>query len=254
MYPRIYVTGSIFIPTYSLFVTFAIIIAVVTAYFECKRYNIPLSHFPPAAFWAVLGGIIGAKVFEIIFYKWEFFLQHPVEILTRGSGWMYYGAEFGGLVGLIAYLLFHHIDILRPLDICGVVLLLAHAIGRMGCFLSGCCYGIPTNSWLGMTFPGLSCPVHPTQLYESIPLAIGFIVFWIFRKRFVVPGTVYAAYLLFYGLLRFIIEFYREDAYTFGMLNLSPSQYISGVVFCAGAWLLHYAWKKYSPPSTNKNG
>ena len=254
MYPRIFITGSFSIPTYSLFVTLAIIIAVITAYFECRRYNLPLSHFPPAAFWAVLGGIIGAKVFEIIFYMWEFFLQHPVEILTRGSGWMYYGAEFGGLVGLIAYLLVHHIDILRPLDISGVVLLLAHAIGRMGCFLSGCCYGIPTNSWMGITFPGLSCPVHPTQLYESIPLTIGFLVFWIFRKRFLIPGTVYAAYLLFYGLLRFIIEFYREDAYTFGILNLSPSQYISVTVFCTGVWLLYFAWKRYSYGDKNKNG
>jgi len=254
MVPRIDITGSFFIPTYSLLVTLAIIIAVITAYFECRRYHLPLNHFPPAAFWAVLGGIIGAKVFEIIFYRWEFFLQHPIEILTRGSGWMYYGAEFGGLVGLIAYLHFHHIDILRPLDICGVVLLLAHAIGRMGCFFSGCCYGIPTSSWLGITFPGLSCPVHPTQLYESIPLAIGFMVFWIFRKRFLIPGTVYAVYLLFYGLLRFIIEFYREDAYTFGILNLSPSQYISAAVFFTGAWLLQYARKTHSQLSTNKNG
>jgi phosphatidylglycerol---prolipoprotein diacylglyceryl transferase len=254
MYPSIHLTDKLFIPTYSLCVTSAIIIAVVVAYFECKRYGIPVLHFPPGAFWAVLGGIVGAKVFDIIFYNWTDFMQLPLETLIRGGGWMYYGAEFGGVLGLCAYLLFHRINILRPLDIGGMVLMLAHAIGRMGCFLSGCCYGTPTNSWFGIKFPDTACQVHPTQLYECLPLTAAFILFWIFRKRFIIPGTVYATYLMFYGPLRFIIEFYREDAYKIGVLHLSPSQYISLTVFCAGAGLFRYSMKRYYQLGTNKNG
>jgi len=245
MYPRITVTDTIFIPTYSLFVTSAIIIAVVIAYFECKRYGLPLLLFPAAAFWAVMGGIIGAKAFDILFYQWTPFLLNPIKILARGGGWMYYGAEVGGVAGLIMYVRSQHYDILRPLDIGGMVLPLAHAIGRMGCFLSGCCYGIPTNSWIGIKFPNGVCPVHPAQLYESIPLFIAFIVFWIFRKRFVIPGTLYGTYAVFYGSMRFLIEFYRDDAYTFGALQLSPSQYISLAVVSAGILLLLYARKRY---------
>jgi phosphatidylglycerol---prolipoprotein diacylglyceryl transferase len=254
MHPRIFITESYSIPSYSLFVTLAIIIAVIVAYGECKRYKIPVHYFPAAAFWAVLGGIIGAKVLDIIFYQWADFLQHPMEILTRGNGWMYYGAELGGVIALIIYLLINHIDMMRPMDIGGTVLMLAHAIGRMGCFLTGCCYGIPTNSWIGIKFPDSACTVHPTQLYESIPLSIAFCIFWIFRKRFKIPGTIYATYLVFYGLLRFVIEFYREDAYTFGILHLSPSQYISLAVICTGVLLLRYAKKRYFLQGTNKNG
>jgi phosphatidylglycerol---prolipoprotein diacylglyceryl transferase len=245
MVPRVYLTDTYFIPTYSLCVSMAIIIAVIVAYFECKRYNLPVLLFPGAAFWAVLGGIIGAKVFDILFYQWTTFLLNPIKILTHGGGWMYYGAEIGGLVALIIYVRVQHYDILRPLDIGGIVLMLAHAVGRIGCFLSGCCYGIPSNSWIGIKFPETACPVHPTQLYESIPLFIAFIVIWIFRKRFVIPGTMYGTYAVFYGSLRFFIEFYRDDAYTFGALQLSPSQYISLVVVSAGILLLLYARKRY---------
>jgi phosphatidylglycerol---prolipoprotein diacylglyceryl transferase len=121
----------------------------------------------------------------------------------------------------------------------------AHAIGRLGCFLAGCCCGIPTDSWFGVAFPELAYRVHPTQLYESTPLFMGFIAVWIFRRKLIVPGTIYAGYLLLYGSIRFIVEFYRQDAYTFGMLNCSPSQYISLAVICAGAWLMRYSFIRY---------
>jgi phosphatidylglycerol:prolipoprotein diacylglycerol transferase len=240
MYPLIRITDTFFISTYSLCVTIAIITAVVVAFVECKRYGLPILLFPAAAFWSLLGGIISAKVFDVISYNWSNFLRIPLVVLTSGSGWMYYGAEIGGCIGLVIYVWSQQVNILRPLDIGSIVLLPAHAIGRIGCFLSGCCYGIPTNSWMGITFPDLTCPVHPTQLYESIPLAIGFVLFWIFRKRFVIPGTVYAAYLIFYNVLRFIIEFYRNDAYQFGIFHFSPSQYIALFLFLIGILLMAY--------------
>ncbi|RPI01891.1 MAG: prolipoprotein diacylglyceryl transferase [Ignavibacteriae bacterium] len=243
MYPRIFITDNYFISSYSLCIAAAIILAVLVAYGECKRYGLPVLLFPAAAFWSIFGGIIGAKVFDVVCYNWNNFLDIPLVVLTSPSGWMYYGAEIGGSVGLVVYLLLHHVEFLRPVDIGGTVLLLAHALGRLGCFLAGCCYGIPTNSWMGITFPKGPCPVHPTQLYESIPLAIGFVVLWIFRKRFVIPGTIYASYLIFYNVLRFMVEFYREDAYHFGILHFSPSQYIAVVLFSFGVVLLTYLVK-----------
>ncbi|MGE5313167.1 MAG: prolipoprotein diacylglyceryl transferase [Acidobacteriota bacterium] len=245
MYPRIFLTSSFYIPTYALLVSLAIVTAVVLAYFECRRYGLPMHLFPPGAFWTVLGGMIGGKIFEIIFFEWDYFLRDPLGTLTSGGGWMYYGAEIGGAVGLLVFLAASRIDVFRPIDIAGIVLLISHAIGRLGCFLAGCCYGIPTESWAGMMFPQTVCAVHPTQLYESIPLALAFFIFWINRRRFVIPGSVYAAYLLFYSPLRFAIEFYRDDAYTYGVLHLSPSQYIALAAFMIGLWLLWFARRSH---------
>ena len=183
MYPRIHITDSIIISTYSLVYIIAILAGIVIAYLETKRHNLPLQAFPGAAFWAILIGITGAKIFHIIFSKWDDFLFHPMNILLKGGGWMYYGAEIGGILGLVLYLKKEKLSILRPLDIGAIVLMFAHAIGRFGCFLAGCCYGIECEAPWCVTFPGMQHPVHPTKLYESIPLFIAFILVWGNRKR-----------------------------------------------------------------------
>ncbi|MBD3287291.1 hypothetical protein GF337_00670 [candidate division KSB1 bacterium] len=244
MYPQIHLTDSIFISTYSLVYIIAILSGLLIAYLETRRYKIPLSVFPPAAFWTILCGIIGAKFFHIIFSKWNEFLQHPLDILLRSSGWMYYGAEIGGIVGLVVYLKTKNLPLLRPLDIGATVLLLAHAIGRVGCFLAGCCHGTACDASWCVTFPGMEHPVHPTQLYVSIPLFIAFVLVWIFRRKFAIPGLIFALYLIFYGSLRFFIDFYRANMPYPGGWIFTPSQYIAPVMVVIGIGIILYLMRK----------
>ncbi len=244
MFPRIQITDSIIISSYSLVYIIAILAGISIAYHETRRQDLPLKVFPPAVFWAILGGIVGAKIFHIIFSKWDDFLLNPLNTLLRGGGWMYYGAEIGGIFGLVFYLVKNKLPLLRPLDIGAIMLMLAHAIGRIGCFSAGCCYGIPCDAPWCVTFPGMQHPVHPTQLYESIPLFIAFILVWIFRKKFTTPGLIFALYLIFYGSLRFFIEFYRANMPYPGGWIFTPSQYIAPVMVLIGIGMIFYLVRK----------
>ncbi len=252
MYPRIIFTDSLSLPSYTIIYIIAIILGLALTYRECLRYQLPIEHFAPTAFCAVISGFAGAKGFEIVFYQWNQFVHYPIDVLLHGGGWMYYGAEIGGVLGGAVYLLIKRVNILRPLDVAGLALMPAHAFGRLGCFCAGCCYGTETNGPLGIQFPNLPRPVHPTQIYETVALLPAFILALIFRSRFAAPGTLYATYLMYYGMVRFFIEKYRYDAYKFGFLYLSPSQYIALTLTVIGSILFSYSYllaaKKSSSP------
>lgn len=160
----------------------------------------------------------------------------------------------GGLVGgLVAFLLLVKFskppikekmpEILNTV-IVGVVL--AHAFGRIGCTMAGCCYGIPTDSFLGVSFPSGESggvPVYPTQLYESIFL---FIFFFLLNKVKSFKGKEFIVYLIGYGVWRFLIEFIRGDDRG-GFLTIvqgtysnfpTPAQYISILMIGLAVFLL----------------
>jgi phosphatidylglycerol---prolipoprotein diacylglyceryl transferase len=238
VYPRIYITNSYTINVYSLTYVIAITIALIVSYIEVKRYRLPLNLFPAGAFWTVLSGMIGNKIFFIIFFSWDIFVHHPWRTLTDGNGGMYYGAEIGGGIGLLLFAMAKKISAWKVVDVAGMALMISHGLGRIGCYLAGCCYGTETNSVFGVTFPGMRHPVHPTQLYETVPLLIAFTVFWFLRKKIKIPGIIYFCYVLFYSIIRFIIEYYRDDAYKYGILNLSPSQYIALIMALIAVVLL----------------
>lgn len=227
MYPQIVISDSIVIPVYALSYVVCILLALIISYRELQRHGIPKGEFPAFAFWTILGGMIGNKIFFIIFFDWQQFLQAPWETLTSGGGGMHYGSEIGGLIGLLLYAWKSKLNAWKLLDAAGIVYMLTHGLGRVGCYMAGCCYGTETNSILGVTFPHMSHPVHPTQLYETVPLLITFMVFWVIRKKITIPGLIYLSYVILYSVLRFTIEFYRDDAYKFGILKISPSQHIA---------------------------
>ena len=241
MYPRLYIFGNYFISTYSLIYVIAILVILVMVHFEVKRYGLPKGHFFAVAFWGMLFGVAGGKLFEAIFFSWDYFIENPWRFMSSGAGSMYYGVEVGTLTAVLGYLAIKRLPVIRPLDIAGFGFLLAHGIGRLGCFLGGCCYGRPTGSWIGIKFPLLDRPVHPTQLYEAGFNLLNFtFLFWFFRrKRF--DGQVFCLYIMNYAVIRFLVEFFRGDpgrGYVFTgpspWLSLSIPQLISLLSF-AGA-------------------
>ena len=114
---------------------------------------------------------------------------------------------------------------------------IAHGIGRIGCFLAGCCYGIETDSFLGVKFPGMTNPVYPTQLFEAAFLIIlSFILFLIaYKKEKTITMPIY---LISYGVFRFLIEFIRGDERGGTILSMSPAQFISIAVVMIGIILI----------------
>ena len=137
---------------------------------------------------------------------------------------------------LIYYMKKKNLPVLKVSDFMIVGLPLGHAVGRIGCFLAGCCYGRPTNLPWGVTFTNphslvapelLGVPLHPTQLYESVA---NLLLFFLLAKLYTKPhkdGMILLLYVACYSFLRFTIEFFRGDYRGAFVLGLSPAQCIA---------------------------
>lgn len=192
-----------------------------------------------------LGGLFGASFFESIFQNKSF-----LSLDSFKEGLTFYGGFIIGFILIFACSLFTKKTAFYLLHFFTPAIVIAHAIGRIGCFFAGCCFGCSTNSVLGVSYPPdslpysffESTPLHPTQLYESILLFGIFILITKtpFTYRFYVYGSIYS-------IGRFFLEFLRADARgSIGnFTNLSPSQIIS-VCLAATCIALLFIQKKYS--------
>lgn len=238
-------------------------------------------------FSAILGLIIGARVFSCLFYSdTTYYLTHPWEMFwpfQNGHfvglpGMSYHGGVVGCFIGGLIYTRRHKRSILEVTDIIIAGLPLGYTFGRLGNFINGELYGRVTTSPVGMIFPNaekfstaigwvrdtadkvgisysigdyVNLPRYPTQLFEAFfeGIVLFLILFFIFRplkiKKHLKHGTLFSLYLLFYGLFRFVIEYFREPDSNIGyvislgkgsdnialftsVLNISKGQ-----IFCA---------------------
>ncbi len=186
---------------------------------------------------ALLAGIAGARAAYVLL-NWPMFRSHPVEIFRLDHGGLvFYGGLAAGFVAGAATLRRARLPLWKSADLMIPPLVLAHAIGRIGCFLNGCCYGKPALVSWAVTFPGEGIPRHPTQLYESGALVLLFFFLRRLERRDSPPGTVALAYGVCYGAWRFLIEFLRGDNPP-AALGLTPFQWASiSLAFVCG-WLL----------------
>ena len=153
-----------------------------------------------------------AKPFDKI--SWKEFRNNPLDILRIWDGGLvFYGAFISCALALWLFCRRHHIAVLRMLDLTAPYAVLAHAFGRIGCFLSGCCYGRPSISCLAVEFPSLGDHTArlPTQLFESVfNFALFFGLLFLRRhRRF--QGQIFWSYLGIYAIGRFVIEIFRGD-------------------------------------------
>jgi len=207
----------------------------------------------------VLAGIIGAKILYII-VDWHNYMQNPRQIFslaTLQAGGVFSGGLIAAFVVAAWFLRKHQMPALATCDAFAPGLAMGHAIGRLGCFAAGCCYGKPTHHFWGVTFTNplasqlvgtpLNEALEPTQLFESaVELSIFLLLTWMFkRKKF--DGQIFGAYLFLYGIARFFLEFLRDDpgrGSAFGGA-MSGTQLIAiGLVLTGGfIWYLRPAMK-----------
>ena len=165
------------------------------------------------------------------------YIENPSAGFRLNGGITFIGGLIGGIASfLIGYAIFRKKFKARIVDMVSIApccILIAHAFGRVGCFFAGCCYGKPTDSFLGIQFPGLPHKVHATQLYEAIFLfalfTICFLLYW--KKNFKHNLSVY---LIAYGIFRFALEFLRGDERGELLGFMSPSQFWSVLMVVAG--------------------
>lgn len=215
---------------------------------------------------ALAGGSVGARLYYWVpmFLRGKMTLSQLFTSWSDGSG--FYGAFLGGALALALTAYCKKMPVLKTLDATMGTVPLGFGIGKLGCFLAGCCYGM--RSPAGLRFaPGSLChstqrnagqiprdaasslPVHPVQLYDMI---FGFALFAglvLLQKRSSRPGEVYAASAAGYSAYRFVIEFFRDDPdrHTFGASVLTDSQFTAIAVFLVAAAC--WAWLRYRKPA-----
>ena len=184
----------------------------------------------------VLALIVGARLFYVIFYNPSYFIQSPWKIIAVWEG----GLSFhGGLVGLLVvgwwYARKKNLSLLSLADIFVVPLALGNAFGRIGNFINGELYGIPTSLPWGVIFPGAEGARHPTQLYEAAYNIIIFAVLYSLRNKDWKEGKLFGLFMILYGIFRFSVEFIK-DLPMYGPLTMG--QWLTIPVFIIGVWLV----------------
>lgn len=185
----------------------------------------------------VVGGVVGGKLF-LIFEEPSLYLTNPKKLLS-GSGFVFYGSLLLAIPIMLWYFRKIKIPVLGMLDVMAVVTCIVHGCGRIGCFMAGCCYGKPTDSFFGVTFINPVCQaeplntaLHPTQLYEAVlifSLMTGLIILKS-KKKF--DGQIFLIYLITYAFGRGVLELFRGDIQRGFIVEnvLSNSQFISLIV------------------------
>lgn len=258
MFPRLFHIGHFSLPTYGFLVALGVLVGLLISVRNSEKEGINPDTAWNFGIWVVVAGIVGAKILYII-NEWDTYAAHPREIFsfsTLQAGGVFSGGLIGSFIVAAWYLRKHKMPALATCDAFAPGLAMGHAIGRLGCFAAGCCYGKPTSHWWGVTFTNplaaslvgtpLNQALEPTQLFES---AVEFIIFFILmaifrRKKF--DGQVLGAYLFLYGIARFFLEFIRDDPGRGSVGPISGTQLISICLVIGGGviWYLRPApWR-----------
>ena len=239
--------GPLQIRWYSICIFTGILVACILIYKEAKKNKIDEEFLINLTFYTILIGILGARLYYIIF-NLSYYLSNPIEIIKIWNGGLaIHGGIIAGLLFIIYYCKKYKVDIYKILDMVVVGLIVAQAIGRWGNFFNQEAYGpITTKENLTSLFlPNfiiegmyISGAYHyPTFFYESTWCLIGFIIMLLLRKyKKLKPGYLTGFYLIWYGIIRFMIEAMRTDALMLGPIKVA--QLVSIIFVISGLTLI----------------
>jgi phosphatidylglycerol---prolipoprotein diacylglyceryl transferase len=260
VFPILFEIGPITIYSFG----FMLVVAFYTTYFllnhDLRQKGYAETLASDMIFWGAVGGVLGSKIYYLLENLGQV-IDDPVGMIFSGSGLVFLGGLMGGTLAVTIVIRKNNLHWFTIADMVAPLLILGYGIGRIGCFLVGDDYGIPTHLPWAVSFPnGLPpstsqifsayypwidisgfeygvLPVHPTQLYEFSAALIIFYFLWNKRNDVKIAGSLFFTYLILAGLERFLIEFIRtNDKYLFNIF--SGSQVISVIMIIIGTYFL----------------
>lgn len=229
-----------FIPYYGFCIVIGIVCAYILGFLLCKKSNLNTDDFLLIAAYLFAFGFLGAKVLYVLISLRSInfsslFKSIKSFNLFLNSGFVFYGGLIGGLLGLLFIKKIHKIKTNQYIKILAPCISLAHAFGRIGCSLAGCCYGKVTScrfyfSYSNSIIAPSGVNLFPVQGVESFCLfflTLILVILYLKNKE----CRVHLIYLISYSILRFILEFYRGDTERGQFLCLSTSQLVSILIF-----------------------
>ena len=254
MHPILFKIGPVTIYTYGFLLAVAFLLAILVAGREARRLGLPGERFFDLCFYIILAALVGSRLLFVILEP-RVFINNPLKIFALWQGGLdFQGGLFLAVVVAFWYIRRHGLPWRPTLDALALGAPLGQFIGRMGCFMAGCCYGTPTQVPWAVTFsnPNTLCPlrvpVHPTQLYEGfLDFGVFLVLYW-FRTRKAYNGQLTLLYLCLAGLTRFVVEFFRSPLdyrgpMFFGWMPLT--QLIAlGLFLGCGALLIFWGFRR----------
>jgi phosphatidylglycerol:prolipoprotein diacylglycerol transferase len=260
MYPELFRIGNFPINTYGLLLAVGMLLALFVAARLAARDGLPRERIYDLGLWTLIGGLVGSKILML-------FTEDNVQVFSLDflrSGGVYYGGFIGGFLALVVLIRWYKLPFWKVADAFAPGVALGQAIGRQGCFAAGCCWGKPTSLPWGVHFTEQAheftgVPIygptnedlylHPTQLYESITMLAVFALLVYLHKKKRFDGQVLIAYGIIYGIVRFLIEFVRDDPRgnilgLSSILGISTSQIISLIVVAFSVIFMIWRLKK----------
>jgi phosphatidylglycerol:prolipoprotein diacylglycerol transferase len=265
IYPLVFHLGPLEITGYGIMMMVAFLMGGWLVSLELRRRGFVEDYAADIVAAAVIGGIIGAKL-------WYVALTRDMGALLSRGGLVWYGGFLGGTAAVILNGWRLRVPLRWTMQLVAPALAAAYALGRVGCFLVNDDYGRPSSVPWAVRFPrglppstagnmqhlfGIPVPagtspstvlaVHPTQLYETALMLVAFAVLWSLRRRARPVGWLFGLYLVFAGAERFVVEFLRAKDDRF-LGPFTVAQLTSVILIGVGAWLLS-AWKEGLSPA-----
>jgi phosphatidylglycerol:prolipoprotein diacylglycerol transferase len=222
MYPVLVQLGTFELRSYGIIVALSFFLGLWLSTKEAKRKGLDPALVQDFAFFALLGGIIGARIYFVLFSKPAYFLENPWEIVAIWHGGIgIIGALLGGLVTAMWYCRKKRLSFWRFADVLAPGVALGQSAGMFACLLNGDSYGKPADVAWAITYTDpramapLNIPLHPVEIYEMAAYFLVFLLVWHAGRKYRTAGFAFLTYLAGYGVARFSVEYFRGNAAIF---------------------------------------
>ncbi len=240
MYPVLAQFGSFELRSYGIIVALSFLLGLWLSSREAKRNGLDPALVQDFALYALLGGIIGARLYFVVFSNPAYFLQKPWEIVAVWHGGIsIVGALLGGFLAALWYCRKKQLPFWRFADTLAPGVALGQAAGVIACLLNGDSYGKRADVAWAITYTDprsmapLNVPLHPVEIYEMAAYLLVFLLVWLTRGKFKTPGFTFLTYVAGYGAVRFAVEFFRGNPAIFAWGI--PAAQVFGVALVAVA-------------------
>ena len=264
MHQYLFYIGNFPIRSYGLVISLSIILAAGTAYYLAKKDGRGYEKYVvDLGIVCGLAGLIGARLWDVFFFDWDYYQHHITELFNVWQGGM--AIQGGILLGVTAGIIYawkHHLDILAMADLFAPAIVLGQSLGRCANLLNGDAFGAPTGTDYGIVYPSTTlahhvygaAPLWPAEIWEGQLDLVIFCLLLIFQCKNRAKGETFALYIILYSALRFMLEFLRGD-YAAHVMDtmLTSAQLTAAIAFILAA--VAFTWfhiRNKMKPKRNK--
>jgi phosphatidylglycerol:prolipoprotein diacylglycerol transferase len=247
MYPELFHIGSFTIYSYGFFIMMGTLLAYFYAVHQAKKIDIQSEKIAEMIVYIFIASFVGGKVF-LWFSDWNYYMQNPSKMIElSGSGFVFYGSFIFSIITLLLFFKHNKINRLAMFDIIAIGATFVHGLGKIGCFLAGCCNGKICSASMGVIYSNplskaipLNTSLYPVQLYDAAIIFSCTLLLLFLKSKNRFQGKLILVYAIFYSVGRFFTEFLRGDEDRGFIFNglLSQSQFFSIIIIIVSMFFL----------------